>query len=184
MYRRVGSARRGQFNFPIAPAEEGRGSAARPAATRRPINFADLTRQALLDEYAPASVLVNKRYEILYLHGPVSRYLQLPSGEPTLELMGMAHEELGVKLRAALHRAIRETQTVSVAGIRVKRNGDSHPVRVTVRPVKDGKEVEGLYLITFEDEAEAAGQPTAAVFEAVPHDAEAVIRQLEYELKA
>ncbi|MBI1914684.1 MAG: PAS domain-containing protein [Planctomycetes bacterium] len=184
LYRRVGSARRGQLSFPIAPAEEIRVTAARPAAARRPINFADITRQALLAQYTPASVLVNKRYQVLYLHGPVSRYLQLPVGEPTLDLLSMAHEELGTKLRAALHRAFRQEQAVVVTGVRVKRNGDSHPVRVTVRPVKDGKEVEGLYLVTFEDEAEAAGQPTAPIIEAVPPEAEAVIRQLEYELKA
>jgi two-component system CheB/CheR fusion protein len=186
VYRRVGPTQRGQLTFPIAPVEEGLGSTLRPpVVTRRPASFADITREALLAQYAPASVLVNKRYQVLYLHGPLSRYLQLPTGDPHLELMGMAHEELGTKLRAALHRAFREEQMVAVSGIRVKRNGDYHTVRVTIRPVKDVKEVkegEGLYLVTFEDEV--AMPPVAPVVESVPHDAEAIIRQLEYELKA
>src|SRR5262249_53712120 len=111
LHRRIGSTRRGQLNFPVVPAEEGKSQAARrPAVPRRQASFTDLTREALLNEYAPASVLVNKRYQILYLHGPVSRYLQLPAGEPVLDLMGMAHEDMGAKLRAALHRAFNEGQ--------------------------------------------------------------------------
>ena len=58
----------------------------------------------LLEAYAPASVLINKRYQVLYFHGPTSRYLQQPSGEPTLDLLSMAHDELGTKLRSALLR--------------------------------------------------------------------------------
>src|SRR5262249_9569208 len=104
------------------------------------------------------------------------------AGEPHLELMSMAHEELGTKLRALLHRAFREGQPAVATGVRVKRNGDYHPVRVTVRPIRDLKEANGLYLVIFEDEAEPAPAPPPV--EAVPHDAEAIIRQLEYELKA
>src|SRR5262249_29589535 len=126
LYRRIGPTRRGQLNFPVVHAEEeGKSHAARPSApARRQASFADVTRESLLQEDARASILVNKRYQILYLHGPVSRYLQLPAGEPVLDLMGMAHEELGTKLRAALHRAFRDSQPVVVGGVRVKRNGD------------------------------------------------------------
>src|SRR5205823_1718355 len=120
-------------------------------------------------------------------------YLQQPSGEPTVDLLSMAHEELGTKLRSALLRAVREDQPATSTGIRVRRKGESSLVRVTVRPVS-GTEVRGqkseeaspslssdLLLVTFEDEVGPSPTPPP---EAGPGDVDAVIRQLEYELKA
>ena len=53
----------------------------------------------------PATVLIDRRHRVLYLHGPTRRYLHLPAGEPTLDLTAMADDELGTRSVAVLHRA-------------------------------------------------------------------------------
>ena len=53
-------------------------------------SLAELTQRLLLKDYTPASVLINRKYEILYFHGPTADYLHLPRGEPTQNLMLMA----------------------------------------------------------------------------------------------
>ena len=93
--------------------------------------------------------------------------------------MMMAREGLRTKLRSAIHKALRESGPVTLADAQVKRNGDSHPVIVTIRPVQGPQGADGLLLVTFQDSeqgppprpAETAGE-------------ESVVRQLEYELKA
>ena len=50
--------------------------------------------QALVDRYAPASVLIDAQHRVHYLRGPTGDYLQPPSGEPSHNLLSMAREGL------------------------------------------------------------------------------------------
>jgi two-component system CheB/CheR fusion protein len=190
IYRRIGPPRLDRVDFPIAAATEG------AVATRRrvegggipTVNFAEVTQRLLLEQYAPAAVLINRKYEILYYFGPCSHYLDLPTGEPTHDVMLMAREGLSTKLRGAIHRAIRENECVILSNVRVKRNGGYHPTHVAVCPVQTPKVAEGLLLITFEEEAPPVPSvpPGEGKGEAVLQEQgdDATLRQLEYELKA
>jgi two-component system CheB/CheR fusion protein len=155
------------------------------AAGAQPTNFAEVAQRALLDQFAPAAVLINRNYEILYYFGPCAQYLELPPGEPTHDLTLLAREGLPAKLRAAVHRAIRENKSVVLTDVQVKRNSRYHPVRVTVRPVHVPKAAEGLLLIAFEYEAPPAqpSSPSGPQGQVEAGD-EPTLRQLEHELKA
>jgi two-component system, chemotaxis family, CheB/CheR fusion protein len=187
IYRRIGPTRRERIDFPIGAAAKVLETGGRPAeaGVAQAINFAEVTQRLLLEQFAPAAVLINRKYEIFYFFGPCSQYLEFPTGEPTRDLTQMARDGLGTKLRGAIHRAIRENQTVSATGIRVKHNGGHHLVLVTVRPVQAPKAAEGLLLITFEEEAPSA-QPSPLSEAQVQGGIgdESAFRQLEYELKA
>jgi two-component system CheB/CheR fusion protein len=186
IYRRVGPARPECLVFPAAAATEVRGAAQRPleAGGAQPINFGALTRQSLLEEFAPAAVLINRDYEIVYYFGPCARYLEFPPGQPNFDLTLMAREGLRARLPAALHRAARDNQSVVLTDVRVNRDGGASPVRVTVRPVRAPKAAEGLLLITFEDEA-PADRPTSPPGPQGQGGADGpALRQLEQELKA
>ncbi|HTU23562.1 MAG TPA: PAS domain S-box protein [Gemmataceae bacterium] len=187
LYRRIGAARPEHVDFPIMAATEGAGAGRRrvEGGAAQPINFAEVTQRLLLEQFAPAAVLINRKYEIFYYFGPCTRYLEFPTGEPTHDLMRMAREGLSTRLRGAIHRAIRDSESVVLTGIRVKRNGSYSPARVTVRPIQAPKAAEGLLLITFEDEA-ASEPPSSSLAPPAPVEAgdEDAIRQLEYELKA
>jgi two-component system CheB/CheR fusion protein len=187
IYRRIGPARPERVDFPIAAAADAARAVQRSAEAGRsqPINFAEVAQRLLLEQYAPATVLINRKYEILYYFGPCTRYLEFPTGEPTHDLMLMVREGLSAKLRGAIHRAIRDNESVVLTGVCVKRNSDYHPVRVTIGPVQAPKAAEGLLLITFEEEAPSAqsSSPAGAQEQGGPGD-ELTLRQLEHELKA
>src|SRR5262249_45355635 len=137
IFRRVGPVRPERIDFPIVPREGTAADEKRPPPPPpRPLNAADLTRQLLLESYAPAAVLINPQHGILYSSGPTMRYLDQPTGEPTRDLMLLAREGLRPKLRAAVHRAARESQPVTEGRIRLKRNGSYASVSLTVRPVR------------------------------------------------
>ena len=167
-------------NIPIVP-----GTAQRFATTRlvemsrqRHPKVAELTQRLLLAEYAPASVLTNLNGEILYFHGATPRYLELPPGKATFDLLAMVRGGMRAKLRTALEKAARDPRTVIVDNTRVRRDGGEFRVRLTVRPLAGAPDAERLLLITFEDVQEPLSQARGA--EAASDDS--LVRQLEFEL--
>jgi len=116
----------------------------------RKISLDELTRGALLKRFAPPSALVNDRAEILYLHGRSGEYLEPAAGEAGLNILKMAREGLRLALTAALRKAVANHITVRQAGIRVKTNGHSTTVDLTVEPVVNSAAGSPLFLVTFE----------------------------------
>jgi PAS domain S-box-containing protein len=181
VYRRIGSTRPDQINFPIGPTDDKKGPRLDATRPRRayPARLHERVQQMLVQEYAPATVLINRKYEIVYFYGPTQRYLDFPSGGAVLDLTSMAREPLRYKLRAAVHRALRDDQPVTASGARIPWDGVAHLVRVSVRPLKAPDE--GLLLITFEEEPPAVAAEANA---APPSGAEqSLVQQLEGELK-
>ncbi|MGH8534900.1 MAG: chemotaxis protein CheB [Gammaproteobacteria bacterium] len=165
IYRRSGPVRHVPADFPLIP-EALPGE--RPGGPRphkpRPGDHGEVIRALLLARYAPAAVLVNRDCQTLYFHGQTDDYLVHPAGEPTGDLLAMAREGLRLKLRAALHRAMREEQPAMVV-TQVKRGGTSLPVQVTVTPVEDQRQGVGLWLVTFSAPPAAEAEPAPRAIE-------------------
>lgn len=147
----------------------------------------ELAQARLLADYAPASVLINRSYEILHFFGPTTNYLDLPSGVPTRNLIAMAREGLRTRIRAAVHRALQERSTVVDCNARVNRDHRYVACTITVRLLDAGPETEGLSLVSFEDGRTSSTQTVGDPQEALAStgtDESGVIQQLEHELKA
>jgi two-component system CheB/CheR fusion protein len=184
IYRRIGPTRPERVDFPLVGSAEARGAAQRPpeATGRQAAKFAEIAQRLLLEHFAPAAVLINRKYEVFYYFGPCGRYLEFPTGQPTHDLSLMARDGLRTKLRGAVHRAVRENRTVALTDVHVMRDGVYHGVHVTVRPVLWPKAPEGLLLVTFADvPSSALSSPPP---EALDVADESVLRQMENELKA
>lgn len=184
IFRRIGPTRREIVDFPISSGYL-RNGISQPGLRQRhgsqQIDLAELTSRHLLKDYAPASVLINRKYEALYFQGSTGDFLETPTGQPTSNLMAMARQGLQTKLRAACHRALSEDQTISDLSARVKRDGKWYPCNIRVKPIHEPRQAEGLMLVTFQPRAilETAELDTENNFEE-----SSLVRQLEYELKA
>src|SRR4030095_8729370 len=136
-------------------------------------------QQMLLDRYAPASVVINRRHEIVFFGGPVHPYLTQPPGPPTDDLTARLREGLLSRVRGMVHKAVTQGQAQIATGARVRSDGAWHRVRVTVEPLGTSVETEGLIMVSFADEEPESGPPARAV-SAAPSEAEdARMRQLE-----
>jgi two-component system, chemotaxis family, CheB/CheR fusion protein len=83
------------------------------APSRPPLApHADAIRQAILGHFAASVVLVDRKGQILQFHGQTGKYLDMPAGEPTLNLLDIAKEGLSTRLRSALHTAFGEGRSV------------------------------------------------------------------------
>jgi two-component system CheB/CheR fusion protein len=126
------------------------------------INFAELTQRALLQSYAPASVVTDVKGNILFVHGDTGRYLRPAPGQPTLNVVEMAREVLQLELRAALLLAAAGSEPADQNAafqsreLSVKTNGHFQAVNLSVRILPTPDSGEKLLLVSFQDVARPA----------------------------
>ena len=114
-------------------------------------NLAELTRRMLLQTYAPASVVVDAKGNILYVHGETGKYLRPAPGQASLNVVDMAREGLQQELRPALSAAASHGAPTLGRRASVKTNGELQTVSFSVRPLPDAETNPGLLLLSFQD---------------------------------
>jgi two-component system, chemotaxis family, CheB/CheR fusion protein len=174
IYRRLGPTRHDIVDFPLVGRTQlGSGPEIDvPRAVPEPrVSSGELLDQALLQHYAPASVLIDARSDVHYLRGPTDLYLRSPSGEPTHNLLAMAREGLQMPLRAAVRKALDKGEEITTAG-RVRRGGLLHPVRLVVRPLNTGRHGPVRLLVSFSERDVAVNAPPPVELKDAGHDGE------------
>jgi two-component system CheB/CheR fusion protein len=111
----------------------------------------------LLENFAPCSLLVDRNDNIVHLSERSERYLHLPSGEATLNLLRVVHPMLRIELRAAIFRARQTASAVKVAGVPVNIQNQLRALDIHVLPAQ---ELAPDYLLVVVDEHGIA--PSAA----------------------
>lgn len=135
--------------------------------------------QRLLEQYAPPSLIVDERYEIVHLSERAGKYLQMTGGEPSKNLLDLILPELRLELRSMLYQAVQRNAPVETRDLRVSMNKTTETINVHVRPVLNpGDIARGYMLILFEQVSEAGHTDDAIV---ISSD-EPVARHLEEEL--
>ena len=129
---------------------------ATPSGKPRAASYADAIRQALLDHFAASVVLVDRKGHVLQFHGQTGKYLNMPTGEPSLNLLDMAKEGLSLQLRSALHQAIEGGKTVVLDGSGLARRRRLRASVSPSAPVAQRGEAEPLLAVIFEDVPRAA----------------------------
>ncbi|MDP3897248.1 MAG: chemotaxis protein CheB, partial [Mesorhizobium sp.] len=179
IYRHVGRVRPGDLGFAIGggdavrvPMRLGSGQTSRQAA------LAELCRRLVIDSYAPAAVLINRKHECLYSLGRMDRFLSVVSGHPTQDLLAMAKPAIRIKLRSAIQQAIQANARILVRGGRLADDATGGLFSIDVQPVvNDG---ESLLLICFVNEPQIEQKPGKQ--KSAANDSRIV--QLEQELEA
>ncbi len=152
LFRRLIPARPIILDSPIVPGKKRVLPPAVSAAIKPPVAaFADIIRQTILNHFAAAVVLVDRKGQILQFHGHTGKYLNMPTAEPSLNLLGMAKEGLSTRLRSALHKAIQDGKTVMLDSVPITRDEGSTFVRVTIAPVPQRSAEAPLLAVIFED---------------------------------
>jgi len=115
------------------------------------INFAEVARKALLQFYAPPSVITDEKGDILFVNGDTGKYLRPAPGQASLNVIEMAREGLQLELRRAILTTATQKKQLTCAAVPVKTNGGVHGVNVTVRPLTDQGSSMGYLIVSFED---------------------------------
>ena len=153
IYRRIGHSRPGDFGVSFGTGDAVRVPArtGQPAVPSRQNALAELCRQAVQDNYAPAAILINHKHECLFFSGPTDKYLRVASGHPSQDLLSMVPQGVRIKLRAAIQQAIKDNERIIVSGGLLHGDKGAPPFRIEVKPVPNKSD--DLLLVCFVDEA-------------------------------
>jgi len=132
--------------------------------------------------FAPPHLLVNVEGNIVHQSASLSRYLELPAGVPSRQILALARRGLRPDLRAALKEAAETRRRVVRPLIKVEHEGTVLLVDLTVAPLPQRDGGEALYLVAFAERQtvpERAPEPAPA---AAMAPREQLVEQLEAEL--
>ncbi len=148
-------------------------------ALARPTVLSMVNQQVLLDHFGASLVLTDAKAKILHFFGDAAKFLTLPTGEPDLDLLKMARDRLGLRLRPAIHKALQTEERVFIEKVPVDWNGGTMLVNSTIRVLHPEGWTEPIVATIFEEAAE-----TAPELERPRLDEDTVVRELEAELRA
>ncbi|GFE62850.1 PAS domain-containing protein [Geobacter sp. AOG2] len=182
--RREG-AHRVENPFPLATSIRlpGKQRPARPAEIREPSPDA-MADRFLVERYAPPGVVINEKYEVIHTSSRTGRFLEVPVGEQSRDILKMAREELRPALRAAIYKGFAEQGEVNFRGVKVN-DGDGTTVNILVKPLGASPSGGKLLMVVFEPAASSAAPSLPAGEEEASEgetSREQLIRQLEEQL--
>lgn len=119
---------------------------------------ADVQREAdrlLLSKYVPSAVVVNDNLEILQTRGRTNRYLELPTGRASLNLLKMARPGLLYELRGLIEQARKNGIPVSKDGVVLEDGKASISLRLELIPFRTPARDQRHFLVLFEEKEDA-----------------------------
>ncbi|HTF62341.1 MAG TPA: chemotaxis protein CheB, partial [Edaphobacter sp.] len=180
IFHRRESLLRPAVKFPLAEISRPR----RPGDNQPEVEVPNLPKQlerVILKRHGPACVIVKANGDAVYFSGPISRYLEFPTGSPDTNVVNMAREGIGIPLRTSLHRAVTAREPSVHKQISIQMDGGVCHIGLTVEILTEFPDA-NLYMITFEEASTGSpehGDPTAS-----GGGSEEVIQQLESELRS
>jgi two-component system CheB/CheR fusion protein len=139
----------------------------------------------LLESYAPACVVVNEGGDIVYFSPRTGRYLEPPSGTPTVNVIDMARKGLRLDVRAALHKAVNSRVPVIHENVAFELDDQTQHVNLIVRPMPELGDDPGLFMVVFQEVVAVAAAEGPGVLSSGPITLDdPMIRRLEAELRA
>jgi two-component system CheB/CheR fusion protein len=136
----------------------------------------------LLQKHTPPSLVVNHKGDVVFIHGRTGKYLEPAPGHFISNAFEMAREGLQLELRGAVLRASTQAGPVILERVNVKTNGHYQLVKLTVEQISKPDELNGLFLVTFEDLPEIKKPSRKKGKEAINPEHNQIIEQLEQEL--
>jgi two-component system CheB/CheR fusion protein len=168
-----------------------RSAPARRVATRRAAAGPDASLQQdaltlLLAEHAPPALLVGRDRVLVHVFGGGRRYLQIPAGDVSLDVLNLLPPPLAASAAAMIHVALKDGAERRSHPVEIDTTAGRERVRLRVRPVPstagargDAELGEPGVLLLFEAEPESVltGAPPATAIDLHAH-----IETLEREL--
>jgi two-component system CheB/CheR fusion protein len=181
IYRLIRSGRRAISSFPLYTAGRMVGVTERRQAAPTSVGaLGQANQEVLLRHFAAAVALVDERGQVLHLMGQTERFLSLPKGTASLNILDMTTGTLSVKLRRAIEKVLADEQEVRIPSVPVPRDG-APEANLTVMLVPGTPHGEKLLAVIFEEVRHA---PAPSAPPAGPTAEDPLVSQLEQEVKS
>ena len=157
----------------------------RPKDTPPAMQVQQAAENLILEKYGPPAVVIDQNMHILYFRGQTGPYIEPATGSASLNLLKMVHPELIIELRALVHQAIKDNNSVRKEGLRMHHHDGYKNINLQIIPLAGSKTIVPSYLVIFEPGAEIPARQSLLQPDNVCKDAKDLrISALENELLA
>jgi two-component system CheB/CheR fusion protein len=91
----------------------------------------------LIERYSPPSLVVDSEYDIVHMSQRAGRFLRFGGGEPSRNLLRIAHPVLRIELRAALNQAAQTGKPAEVLNLPIDLGGVPLLLDISVAPADE-----------------------------------------------
>ncbi len=134
--------------FPVTTMTQSDDSTLKPET-----NLQSLVDQLLLQNYAPAAVVVNAEGDILYINGRTGKYLEPAAGKANWNIYVMARNGLRQELTSAFIKAKAQNEPVVLPGLTIGTNGGTQTINLTIEALTQPETLKGMFILVFTDVA-------------------------------
>ena len=104
----------------------------------------------LLSDFVPPSVIIDENYNIVHTINDVNKYLSIPVGQVSLNILKMLPAEVGTMVSSLLRRARKNQQEVAYDNIRMQ-EFNNEEITISGRMLEDKKTKEIYFLLSFRE---------------------------------
>ncbi len=105
---------------------------------------------SLMADYVPPSLLVNEHRELIHSFAGAGKYLTIPDGRSSNNVLDLVSTDLRVALSGALQRAASKGEKVAYNGVVINHGDEEEQVKVTAAPLSLLSSGETYFLISLE----------------------------------
>jgi len=174
------------IEHPALPLVGLKGETAREARkiAMTPVNIRQIAERTILQEYAPPCVLIDEKFEVLYFNGDTDKFVSMPTGEPTFNLLKIVREDIRYQLSTLIHKCIKTKKIVQSRNMSIASDGGYITINLIVKPLPEPILKNQFMMVLFEI-AEAAKKAISKTTKKLfAGDAEPRISALERELQS
>jgi two-component system CheB/CheR fusion protein len=115
------------------------------------MNIQNHADQLLLNQFAPAGVLVNENGDILYISGRTGKYLEPAVGKANLNIFAMLRPGYQNDFVICFRKALRNKEAVILHHVKTGTNEDSLTLNVTIHWIHKPEPLYGKLMIIFSE---------------------------------
>ncbi|MFW5891788.1 MAG: chemotaxis protein CheB [Bacteroidota bacterium] len=151
--------------------------------TQKPKEINEEIYSSILEEFIPPSIIVDENYQIVHIFKDVNKYLKLPSGKISIDILHLVRKELNTAINIAVHKSVNENKEIIYKDFKIKERDEIHVFNIRVRPLKDKNKGRKLILIIFEEKKNIEKTNSNIENQTIEYDSNQQIKDLELELK-
>jgi len=114
-------------------------------------NIQTIADQILLQHFAPPSVLVNGKGDILYITGQIGNYVRLVAGKANLNIHALASDGLRQELPSAFRKVLQSYEPFTLQNIKITANTTTVTANITFKQIESPESVKGLIMLVFNE---------------------------------
>lgn len=103
----------------------------------------------IMTEYLPPSVIVDEEYNIVHTIHRVGKYMSIPIGQVSFNILKMLPEELDLMVSSLLRRASKADHPIVYEKLKIK--DFDHIINISAKKIRSSKTGENFFIVSFHE---------------------------------